>query len=254
MSGIEQQREHVRHTLTEHVGTTEAERITAKAATSVALGTDSEAGAPLGVSRFGGDALLPPNTTWPEHESRPLELLAVLDLTAIAPLNPELPLPHHGVVNLFYIENLLSGDSVAAGEYESCRVVLADPETAVRSAPPRSVLRHRERALYGKTVLTIPDPFEDERDGGEVSEKYVDAYEEIHGPDNQQDHLIGGWPSLVQGSVFSPSGEDLLLAQLDTDDRMDWCWGDMGSLYFTIGEQELKAGEFSRTEVFMQCS
>ncbi|WP_144311880.1 YwqG family protein [Actinopolyspora erythraea] len=252
MSGIEQQRRHVHQTLSEHLGAAEAGRITAMARTAVALSTDSETGEPLGHSHLGGDALLPPDTTWPHHESRPLELLAVLDLTAAAPLNPELPLPRHGVLNLFYVENLPHGDS--AGDYESCRIVPAEPETAVRSAPPRSVRRHHERALYGKTVLTLPDPFEDERDGGDVREKYVDAYEEIHGRDNQGDHLIGGWPSLVQGSVFSPSGEDLLLVQLDTDDRMDWCWGDMGSLYFTIGERALRAGDFSRAEVFMQCS
>ncbi|MGJ7907843.1 YwqG family protein [Actinopolyspora sp. H202] len=253
MSGTEQQRERVRQTLTEHVGAAEAERITALAATSVALSTHSEAGAPLGVSRFGGDALLPPDTTWPEHESRALELLAVLDLTALAPLNPELPLPHHGVLNLFYIENLRSGDSVAAGEYESCRVVRADPETAVRSTPPRSVQRHRERALYGRESFTIPD-FEDVvYELTDLSDTTAEAYDVLDDAETEPRHRIGGWPKLVQNPVLDDSGEVHLLAQLDSDDRMDWCWGDSGSLYFLIEEQALKAGDFSRVRLEMQC-
>ncbi|MGJ7907841.1 YwqG family protein [Actinopolyspora sp. H202] len=254
MSGTEQQRERVRQTLTEHVGAAEAERITALAATSVALSTHSEAGAPLGVSRFGGDALLPPDTTWPEHESRALELLAVLDLTALAPLNPELPLPHHGVLNFCYApaEQLVTG--LDPGESDGWRVIHADPATAVRTAPPGETKRHHERTLHGRPLLTVPD-LEDlpPDEAGELPDKLLDGYRELRDDENEPAHRIGGWPDLIQGPVLENSGKELLLAQLDSDDRMDWCWGDSGSLYFLIEEQDLKAGDFSRVWLEMQC-
>ncbi|MDP9643144.1 uncharacterized protein YwqG [Actinopolyspora lacussalsi] len=254
MSGIEQQRERVRHTLTEHVGTTEAERITAQAATSLALSTDSEAGAPLGVSRFGGDALLPPDTAWPEHESRALELLAVLDLTTIAPLNPELPLPRHGVLNLYYApaEQLVTG--LDPGDSDGWRVIHAHPDTAVRTSPPEGTTRHRERALHGRPLLSVPD-LEDlpPNEAGELPDELLDGYRELRDEEVGPSHRIGGWPDLIQGSVLGSSGEERLLAQLDSDDRMKWMWGDCGSLYFLIDERDLKAGDFSRVRLEMQC-
>ncbi|SDJ87972.1 Uncharacterized protein YwqG [Actinopolyspora mzabensis] len=254
MSGIEQQREHLRHTLTEHVCTIEAERITAMAATSVALGTDSEAGAPLGVSRFGGDALLPPNTTWPEHESKPLELLAVLDLTAIAPINPELPLPRHGVLNFCYApaEQLVTG--LDLGDSDGWRVIHAHPETAVLTSPSQGTTRHRERALHGRALLTVPD-LEDlpPDEAGELPDQLFDGYRGSREGEDEPAHRIGGWPDLIQEPVLGNSGEELLLAQLDSDERMKWMWGDCGSLYFLIGEQDLRAGDFSRVRLEMQC-
>ncbi|SDP73681.1 Uncharacterized protein YwqG [Actinopolyspora xinjiangensis] len=203
--------------------------------------------------RFGGDALLPPDTTWPHHESRPLEPLAVLDLAAVAPLNPELPPPRHGVFNLFYIENLLSSDSVAAGEYESCRVVLADPETAARKHSPRSVQRHRERALYGRESFTIPD-FEDVvYELTDLPDTTAETYDVLGEAETEPRHRIGGWPNLVRNPVLDDSGEVHLPAQLDSEERMKWRWGDSGSLHFLAEGMDLKAGEFGRVRLETQC-
>jgi uncharacterized protein YwqG len=49
------------------------------------------------------------------------------------------------------------------------------------------------------------------------------------------------------------AGDWLLLLQLDSDDRSDLMWGDMGMLYFWIRQQDLKAHRFDRIWMSLQC-
>ena len=39
----------------------------------------------------------------------------------------------------------------------------------------------------------------------------------------------------------------------DTDDDTGWMWGDVGTLYFWIREQDARAGDFSRVWMVFQC-
>lgn len=45
-----------------------------------------------------------------------------------------------------------------------------------------------------------------------------------------------------------------LLLQLDTDDELDWMWGDMGRLYFAIKKEDLQNKNFSNVGFTWQCS
>ena len=56
-------------------------------------------------------------------------------------------------------------------------------------------------------------------------------------------------PALEAGAA-----EWKLLLQLDTDDDCGWMWGDVGTLYFWIREQDARAGDFSRVWMVFQCS
>jgi uncharacterized protein YwqG len=44
-----------------------------------------------------------------------------------------------------------------------------------------------------------------------------------------------------------------LLLQLDSDDAADMMWGDAGRLYFWIRKQDLRARDFSRVWMILQC-
>jgi uncharacterized protein YwqG len=44
-----------------------------------------------------------------------------------------------------------------------------------------------------------------------------------------------------------------LLLQLDSDDNLDWMWGDSGMLYFWIRKQDLEKEDFSNVWCEMQC-
>lgn len=52
-------------------------------------------------------------------------------------------------------------------------------------------------------------------------------------------HQMFGWGRLVQDAAVEHI-DDVLLMQFDSDDRMGWCWGDVGALQFWISPRALK--------------
>ncbi len=61
-----------------------------------------------------------------------------------------------------------------------------------------------------------------------------------------QGHKIGGYAYFTQDDPRRASDPMLLLFQLDSDERMDLMWGDMGVGHFFIREKDLVARDFSR--------
>jgi uncharacterized protein YwqG len=92
-------------------------------------------------------------------------------------------------------------------------------------------------------------------------------------------HQVGGFPRAVQADqmelqcevvseALRPSGgrglvtgepapsavaQWRLLLQVDSDDDAGMMWGDTGTLYFWIREQDARAGDFSKTWTILQC-
>jgi len=84
-------------------------------------------------------------------------------------------------------------------------------------------------------------------------------------------HHIGGYPEPVQGNVFTECEKDYsehkqtwqqaaenshrwrLLLQFDTDGDLGVMWGDAGTIYFCIREDDLRAGRFDKVCSTMQC-
>lgn len=81
-------------------------------------------------------------------------------------------------------------------------------------------------------------------------------------------HQIGGYPCPVQSDSMEAQRHDIarrlgqpsdmadwrLLLQLDTDDDAGMMWGDVGSLYFWVREQDARAGDFSKIWMILQCN
>ena len=58
-----------------------------------------------------------------------------------------------------------------------------------------------------------------------------------------------------RAKALEPGAADWqLLFQLDSDDRASMMWGDMGTLYFWIKEQDLAAGRFGNVWMVLQCA
>lgn len=123
-----------------------------------------------------------------------------------------------------------------------------------------------------------------------IQESQVDSMLELHdqiffrfhGRHGNGVHRLFGHPDQIQGPVWEycqrnfmklfpeaaqPEGpqnaaETLrhgqddwrLLLQIDSDDNADWMWGDAGSLYFCIREQDLRAWNFDRVWGIFECS
>ncbi|SDR15564.1 Uncharacterized protein YwqG [Actinopolyspora saharensis] len=259
----EQRRERMTRNLARHVGTSLAERITAFAHTGVEMCTNSDIGEPLGISRFGGDALLPPGTGWPydyKHPEIPLEPAMVVDLAVVGPMHPDGLLPHHGVLNFF----AKSGYSCGA------KVMHADPATAVTTSPPEGVQRHAEEALNGRTVLTAPGDEDLERLAPDLAQELEDlelsgqlnyahkSIAESDSGDPKKDerffgHLMGGFPSWQQATMFHGTEKAHLLLELSGGNRHFDFGGPSNSLYIVIKEQDLRAGDFDKAYGATQC-
>ena len=43
-----------------------------------------------------------------------------------------------------------------------------------------------------------------------------------------------------------------MLAQIDSDDELEWSWGNVGSLFVLIGDKDLPKGRFDRCHTVIQ--
>ncbi|MCP4082834.1 MAG: DUF1963 domain-containing protein [Planctomycetaceae bacterium] len=62
-------------------------------------------------------------------------------------------------------------------------------------------------------------------------------------------HRLGGLPNPVQDISLGQS--DQLLFQIASDSAMGWMWGDVGALYITISENDLRKSRFSRIDAWI---
>lgn len=238
-----------------------------------------------GFSRFGGLPQMPSSVAWPVWNEESLAFLAQLSL---AELHASLPsfLPSSGFLFFFYDQdqgvwgfdpNDLGGWRVLYAA-EDC---VALPE---RAAPadlgveftyrPAPVAPRRIELLPDSQGLTKPE-FDWSRDGEAYSELRLSAFGEL------QHHQVLGYPTPVQNDdmeeecqlafngIYVGDAEGYkdprvpglkagakdwkLLLQLDTDDDIGWMWGDVGTLYFWVREQDASAGDFSKVWMVFQC-
>lgn len=256
--------EHCAETLGEHDG----RRMAALARRGYCIAPVEDGGTPAGRSRFGGGALLDPETEWPHVEGIPLNFMAVLDAEVLAPwLGEELPAVP-GLLNFFYFEPDLPYEQYRRFDVftdpRCWRVVPADPQRAEERPAPSPAHVFDPRPMAAAPIISLPNYDEsvvqdlldsyDERG----MPRWLDAFDlgnvwqsEIDYPayDCGHHHRAFGWPLPLQGG-FLRDGEVHLL-QLDSDDQ--WQFGDFGLLYYAIPIDALRAGDFSQVRVEMQC-
>ena len=54
-------------------------------------------------------------------------------------------------------------------------------------------------------------------------------------------------------SIRNTAPEWLLLAQIGTDEKANMMWGDSGQLYVWIRREELRARNFNKARIILQC-
>jgi Domain of unknown function (DUF1963) len=207
-----------------------------------------------GHCRLGGPALLEPGTPWPECDGIPLSLLSVLDTDPLAPwLGDRLPC-RPGLLNFFYLDPDLDYDEYRHIDfYEDSRVwrvIPADPARAEAVTTPSAARSFAATPLTASPIPTLPDQWDsavDRLDFGPEHDlppclgvrEVCEAWSQRYGGGT---HRAFGWPSLLQNSVLAEGHAHLL--QIDSFDR--WMYADAGVLYYTIPEDALRAGDFSR--------
>lgn len=236
------------------------------------------------VLRLGGLPRLPAPSGWPERRGRPLSFIAELDLTALRAVGGPDWLPASGVLHLFFdVEDEPWGFDPA--DRDGWKVIMTDA-AAPRSLPrPAGLSGDRvfaPVALAGRRALTYPttERLDLPPGVGPVFEfEAVHAFMDADLGDGPR-HQVGGYPSPIQGdgmeleaqlasngiyvggpdgysdervaALEAGAGDWRLLLQIDSDAAAGIMWGDTGTLYVWVREQDARAGDFSRVWIVLQ--
>lgn len=239
-------------------------------------------------TRVGGTPDLPDLALWPRWEGLPLAFLAQIDLAELAELNSGSPLPSTGLLLFFYDADQRTW-GFSPEDRESWRVLyIAEPFTPVAidawpdDLPDKGC--YDNAPVFVEAGESLHDEFIDRCIEGKspresaMLEDIIDQYQQCY---EGAAHQVLGFPSTIQGDMrlecqLASHGIDCgdetgfqdprakaletgaadwrLLFQLDTDERAHMMWGDLGTLYFLIREQDLAARRFDQVWMVLQCA
>ena len=242
----------------------------------------SESPAPLGASKLGGDPDLPPDFIWPEWNGTPLGFLAQFRLDELAPHDIENLLPPTGMLYFFYEaeEQPWGGDIEDEGSWRVFHYT-GQISDLVRTPPPDNIpeysrfrevpVRFEQRymlPLDGGEVETLAPELGELND--EVWDPYIElAYQLAAIEEYQPKHWLLGYHAPIQNyertqalemlvelswvDAGAQAEELILLLHLDTDSEVEMEWGDAGTLYFWIHQDELAARRFDKVWMVQEC-
>ncbi|MGW3964820.1 YwqG family protein [Amycolatopsis sp. NPDC005003] len=245
------------------------------------------------VGRIGGAPAMPADLPWPEWPGRgPLDFLAAVDCAALPREFLSIPLPEAGTLLFFYFDGFRreSEDEPLLEDVEGSRVLFVPAGVPVveRAAPKGPVpypafdlaaevvatAPEREHILLDQTMTASGESLDEASemvelpDGSAGSEVFGELAAQARG--RGPEHQVGGFAAPVQGAVENEIAAEVLgdyrhprraeeaarwvlLAQIDSDDKTDMTWGDMGMLYWVIRTDDLEAGRFERARCTLQC-
>ena len=225
-----------------------------------------------GASKLGGLPEMADDQSWPTHQGEPMQFLAQINCTELNQFRDATLLPDSGILHFFQSDYGME-----------CSVTLTQRDTGLKTvaAPsnaPRSNFVLPQFPIEFDLIPTIPDSEMKEFESLGLSDEDVEALVEVHSElvekirrEQHGLHHIGGYPELIQGNVFTECEMDAgghkhtwqqaaenahhwrLLLQFDTDDDLDVMWGDAGTIYFCIREEDLRVGRFNKVCSIMQC-
>lgn len=233
-------------------------------------------------SHLGGSPRLPAGRFWPEWRGRRLDFLARLSLPELQAVRRIDWLPDTGALLFFYdTENQPWGFDPA--DRGSCVVLhVADEE---RSGASRDEPERFARIDVGfRCLATLPSRERKPASDLKLTDAESDAYETLRDAvyGGQPKHQVGGLPFPIQGDAMElecqlasnglycgdgsgyrdPRAQSLaagakdwrLLLQFDTDDEIGLMWGDCGTVYIWVREQDAVQGRFDDSWLILQCS
>lgn len=233
-------------------------------------------------SKLGGLPLLPADAKWPVWNDKPQSFLAQLDLAEIHAALPSF-LPSAGCLYFFYDQDQGSWgfDPDDSGSWRVLYVTGDRSGFQKRSAPeglaPEFI--YKEKPVATRRIDLLPHESGISNSSAETCDNYTELraspFEGMH------HHQMLGYPAPVQNdgmelecqlashgvyvgdsngykdprvaALKDGAADWKLLLQLDTDDDTGWMWGDVGTLYFWVRQQDAAQGDFSKVWMVFQC-
>lgn len=230
----------------------------------------------VGSSRIGGLPDFPRGVAWPRSSQGPLTFLIQINCRDIAPFDRDRQLPAEGLLSIFF-DVMTRSCGIAEGDELGVAVLYFPSGTELGRAKAPEDLNSEEGILAGADAVLGPlvcvhDHSDEILAGTGMGIGSIEVYREMVdelGMDEEltampQHHLLG-LPGTIQGdmhpSCASGGGDrkesDMddwqLLLQIDSDDRLGICWGDMGRMCLWIREADLKHARFSAVRAMVQC-
>jgi uncharacterized protein YwqG len=242
---------------------------------------------PVGTSKLGGAPDVPAGWTWPTFGDLPLMFVAQVNLAALRGHPVARALPDAGMLAFF----AAGGWGYEPQDRGSARVFWFPDVTALRRMPLPGALPPHARFEAGRLtvreVVTLPSTYDRAVEALQLTEEEEELYVEVAldallpGDDEPTKHQLLGHADPVQEEMTvdcqrASSGLTMadekalpaaqraaleagarrwrLLAQFDSDDRVEMMWGDAGLVYFWITEEDLAARRFDGAWMILQCS
>lgn len=173
---------------------------------------------PVGASKIGGRADLPPGEPWPSFDGHSLSFVAQVDLATV---DTGGVLPADGLLQLFYDAGDLPYDD--------------EEGTVVRWTPSGTPLERRE----------FPDDLD-------LFEECFDAVRVTIAPAGDEPvlHRLLGTPDAIQGDL---GDRGTLLFQIGSDDDAEMMWGDGGAIYVFLAPDALARRDWGAARTVLDC-
>jgi len=227
---------------------------------------------PTGASRLAGWPDVPAGFEWPVFGEEPMALLAQIDLADVKTHAPDSGLPDSGWLYFFWaMEKGSWGYESEDTDTFAVRYHEGPVEGLTRAAPPPGLpelaLALEPCKLAFEPGVSLPD-WRDLRYPKDMDlEGQLEAWYELsvrvmgqEPPRGTLHHLLGH-AQLVQGdsrgaAATHRGGEKAdwnLLLQLETDEPgPNWMWGDAGTVYFLLRDEDLEARRFDQAWLVAQ--
>ncbi|HEU4770352.1 MAG TPA: YwqG family protein [Pyrinomonadaceae bacterium] len=234
-------------------------------------------------SHLGGNTNLPAAVTWPEWNGRRLDLLARISMPELQQTHRIDWLPQEGALLFFFDTDEQPWGFDPNDRGGSAVLHVPDLETPISDSSAgiggENSFPHRSLILRGVDTFPSTDRPELKALSDEEKEAYWSfldtAFEEL------PKHQLGGFPYPIQSDDMElqcqlvthglylgdstgyddPRAKRLgiaakdwrLLLQLDTDVDADMMWGDSGTLYFWVRQEDAAARRFQNVWTILQC-
>lgn len=230
---------------------------------------------PIGCSKLGGKADLPPGFKYPHQSGVTLSFIAQINCEIASKFDTSNLLPKKGFLYFFYeCDKQFSG--IQLKEKPFWRVLYYDgiDKDLYRTEFPDDLLKEFQFSpaiLNEERAISFADIDSDELSNvnwsDDIKDGYLDFIEDYWDCFNLKHQLLG-YPKTIQLEVltevlpfiqedkedFNLSLEDLtLLLQIETDEEnTDMLWGDEGIIYFVMTKEDLRNKNFNHVWLSLQ--